>query len=207
MIYFIRDEATQHIKIGFTKGYGKDRLRELQTGCLGQLILLLEIRGSKQDETAWHDRFEAVRERGEWFRPVPELLQAIEEMKAAQAETVRRALSKLQEMDNSGVGWTDDEIISLRMLQIEEERQKLTARVRKVRKLVDALGPVVAFRQLHGILNALEMQVEDGNYHRRAVARLCEALLATAELYHIPKFLTKQLEEAIRSVKGDIQDI
>ena len=71
MIYFIRDEATQHIKIGFTAGDGEDRLRDLQTGCPGQLVLLLQIDGSKQDETAWHDRFADARLRdpGEWFKP------------------------------------------------------------------------------------------------------------------------------------------
>jgi hypothetical protein len=122
MIYFIRDEATQHIKIGFTAGYGEERLRDLQTGCPGQLVLLLQMDGSRQHETAWHERFAGARERGEWFRPVPELLQAIEEVKASQAETVRRVLRELQEMDNSGAsGLSAEEIEYLRVLQWEEE--------------------------------------------------------------------------------------
>ena len=41
--------------------------------------------------------------------------------------------------------------------------KSLTARVKKVRDLVDSLGWAVAFRKLHAILNALEMQVEDGD--------------------------------------------
>jgi len=57
--------------------------------------------------------------------------------------------------------------------------------VEPIRELVDSLRPPIAFRKLHGVLNALEMQVEDGRYDRRAVARLCEALLATAALYAI----------------------
>jgi hypothetical protein len=88
MIYFIRDEATQHIKIGFTAGDAADRLRDLQTGCPGQLVLLLQIEGSKQDETAWHDRFadSRVRDPGEWFKPLPELMLAIMEAKVLHLE-------------------------------------------------------------------------------------------------------------------------
>ena len=40
------------------------------------------------------------------------------------------------------------------------------------------------------------MQVDDGNFQRYAVTRLCEALLATAELYDVPDRLARQLEEA-----------
>ena len=88
MIYFIRDEATQNIKIGFTAREGADRLRDFQTGCPGNLVVLLEIEGSKQDETAWHNRFAnaRVRDRGEWFEPVPELMLAIMEAKVSQLE-------------------------------------------------------------------------------------------------------------------------
>ena len=88
MIYFMRDGGTQHIKIGFTASDGEDRLRDLQTGCPGQLVLLLQIEGSKQDETAWHECFAdaRVRDRGEWFKPLPELMLAIMEAKVLQLE-------------------------------------------------------------------------------------------------------------------------
>ena len=87
MIYFIRDEATRLIKIGFTAGDGEERRRELQTGCPGKLVLLLQMEGSKQEETAWHERFADDRDRGEWFRPETELLLAITEAKVSQLET------------------------------------------------------------------------------------------------------------------------
>jgi len=74
--------------------------------------------------------------------------------------------------------------------------KSLVSGVRKVRAAVEALGTPPAFRKLYGILNALEMQVEDGDYQRHAVTRLCEALLATAELYAIPEDLGGRLEEA-----------
>ena len=86
MIYFTRDEVTKLVKIGFTARDGEDRLRDFQTGCPGQLVLLLQIEGSKQDEAAWHERFAEARERGEWFQPVPELLLAITEAKVSQLE-------------------------------------------------------------------------------------------------------------------------
>lgn len=84
--------------------------------------------------------------------------------------------------------------------------KSLAARVKKVRELVDSLGSAVAFRKLHGILNALEMQVEDGNYQRHAVTRLCEALLATVELYGIPEPLTGQIEEAACALVTLVED-
>jgi hypothetical protein len=72
--------------------------------------------------------------------------------------------------------------------------KSVMARVKKLRQLVDSLGTAVTFRKLHGILDALEMQVDDGNYRRHAVTRLCEALLATAELYDIPEGIAGQIE-------------
>ena len=92
----------------------------------------------------------------------------------------------------------------------DEERmmagKSLMVRVDKVRELVGSFGPALLFRKLNGILNALEMQVEDGNYNRHAVSRLCEALLATAELYDIPYDLRGELEEAVCSVVALVED-
>ncbi len=74
-------------------------------------------------------------------------------------------------------------------------RGPLMTAVRGVREQLESLGPPIVFRKLHGILNALEMQVDDGDYQRQAVARLCEALLATAALYDIPEDKAGRLEE------------
>jgi hypothetical protein len=68
------------------------------------------------------------------------------------------------------------------------------AQVQQIRKLIELLGPPILFRKMIGIQNALEMQVEDGQYQRHAVVRLCEALLATAELYDVPGEVAEQLE-------------
>ena len=72
--------------------------------------------------------------------------------------------------------------------------------IRKVNELLETLGPPIVFRKMFGILNALEMQVEDGHYQRSAVARLCEALLACAELYDIPEQAEKRLEVLVREI-------
>ena len=69
------------------------------------------------------------------------------------------------------------------------------AAVQPIRQLLKSLGRPAAFRKLHGILNALEMQVEDGRFQKHAVARLCEALLATAELYPIDEEVARKLEQ------------
>jgi hypothetical protein len=84
--------------------------------------------------------------------------------------------------------------------------KSVAARVKKLRQLVDSLGTAVAFRKLHGILDAMEMQVDDGNYRRHAVTRLCEALLATAELYDIPEAIARQIEEAACALVTLVED-
>jgi hypothetical protein len=85
-------------------------------------------------------------------------------------------------------------------------RNPVWSAVQKVRRVLEALGPAAGFRKLHGILNALEMQVEDGHYQRHAVTRLCEAFLATRELYSIPHATSDQLEELACAVVSLVED-
>lgn len=77
MIYFIQDSGSLLIKIGFTQGESSKRLKELQTGNSSQLVLLTTMRGDKETESHLHDLFASARERGEWFRPVPELIRFV----------------------------------------------------------------------------------------------------------------------------------
>jgi hypothetical protein len=76
-------------------------------------------------------------------------------------------------------------------------RQTLNTLVDQIGTLLKSLGPARSYRKMHGIFNALEMQVEDGNYQRHAVARLGEALLATAELYDLREESAQDLEELV----------
>ncbi len=94
MIYFIRNEETNKIKIGYSKD-PEERLRTLQTGSSGKLTLLLAIEGTQQDETAWHDRFADARIQNEWFDPVPELFLVILEIKDTQLEDRGRLLFEI----------------------------------------------------------------------------------------------------------------
>jgi hypothetical protein len=84
--------------------------------------------------------------------------------------------------------------------------KSVIAKVKKLRQVVDSLGAAAAFRKIHIILEALEMQVDDGNYQRHAVTRLCEALLATAELYDLPERLARQLEDEACAVVTLVED-
>lgn len=78
MIYFIQAEGVGHIKIGFTdKDDAIIRLAELQVGSPVKLVLLGTIPGTMQDETDLHRRFASAHVIGEWFKPVPELMDLI----------------------------------------------------------------------------------------------------------------------------------
>ena len=84
-------------------------------------------------------------------------------------------------------------------------RDRVAAAVKHVRGLLESFGPAITFRKVYGILNALEMQVEDGRYQRHAVVRLCEALLAAAEVYDIPEDSARELEELVCEVVGLVE--
>lgn len=73
-IYFIQEEASGYIKIGFTAGPVLHRLSNLQSGNPSQLILLLTLEGGQERESSLHRQFGYFRERGEWFQPVWMLL-------------------------------------------------------------------------------------------------------------------------------------
>ena len=83
---------------------------------------------------------------------------------------------------------------------------RLLDSVRDIRKCVESFGPPITYRKLNGILNALEMQVEDGNYKRHAVVRLCEACLAAAELYSLPDGMPEQFESLTLRVVTLVED-
>lgn len=105
MIYFIQDASTLLIKIGFTDSAPEKRLAQLQTGCPGELMLLLMIEGGQNDEADLHERFDDLRERGEWFRPGPMLIGLMIDLRAKQhwAEGVDLARSQMGAMYATGV--------------------------------------------------------------------------------------------------------
>lgn len=75
-VYFIKDVDRNLIKIGFSINVFK-RLKELETGNAGNLVLLKKIKGTTKDEARLHRRFSHLRTRLEWFIVAEELTQFI----------------------------------------------------------------------------------------------------------------------------------
>lgn len=75
-VYFAQDPVSAEVKIGFSRNV-RSRLR-----ALGRSVrLLATIDGNREVESAIHHRFRHARVHGEWFRPIPELLSYIDEVK------------------------------------------------------------------------------------------------------------------------------
>jgi hypothetical protein len=76
MVYFIR-AADGMVKIGTSTNVLK-RVKDLASQSPVPLELVAVVPGNTTDEAALHDRFNDARDHGEWFRPVPELLEFID---------------------------------------------------------------------------------------------------------------------------------
>lgn len=72
MIYVAKDGSS--VKIGFTNRNVKQRLRELQTGSSGKLVLIGTFRGEQEDERKIHEQLEASHLHGEWFKITSQVL-------------------------------------------------------------------------------------------------------------------------------------
>jgi hypothetical protein len=74
-----------------------------------------------------------------------------------------------------------------------------------VRAVVASFGAPISFRKLYGILNAMEMHVEETPYSVEALQHLGKALEATARLYRIDQqqstTLTRALATFLRKVE------
>lgn len=90
MIYFIQDTSVLNIKIGYTAGDPESRRAALQTGSPAGLVLIGFIEGDQSFESYLHKRFVTARVHGEWFRPVPELIQFIVSTASTAAVQVAR---------------------------------------------------------------------------------------------------------------------
>ena len=66
-----------------------------------------------------------------------------------------------------------------------------------VRAVVASFGAPLLFRKLYGILNAMEMHVEETPYSVEALQHLGKALEATARLYQVDQQKRTQLERAL----------
>ena len=66
-----------------------------------------------------------------------------------------------------------------------------------IRAVVASFGAPIAFRKLYGILNAMEMHVEESPYSVEALQHLGKAVEATARLYQGDQKKHTQLEKAL----------
>ena len=67
MIYFIREEGSNYVKIGQTRMPG-DRLKELQISNPRELRVVKLFEAPSQAESILHAMFREERVRGEWFK-------------------------------------------------------------------------------------------------------------------------------------------
>ncbi len=72
-VYFIQRGDDGPVKIGLSKDAGR-RLKGLQTNHDAQLHIRRVFVGGAAEERALHERFAALRLKGEWFRPAEEIL-------------------------------------------------------------------------------------------------------------------------------------
>ena len=94
-VYFVQAQTLGFIKIGFAAD-AADRLRTLRVGSPDELTLLGSIYSAdaKALEASIHARFQAHRHHGEWFHPVPELLDFVSrEASSSSDEFVFEAMS------------------------------------------------------------------------------------------------------------------
>ena len=66
-----------------------------------------------------------------------------------------------------------------------------------VRSVVASFGAPLVFRKLYGILNAMEMHVEESPYSIEALQHLGKALEATSSLYQVDQHERTRLERAL----------
>jgi len=80
MIYFVKTEESNFVKIGYSKGDVRNRVRKFQTGCPELLTIIHWERGGYKDETEYHKLFKNSHYRGEWFRMEPEISEYLREV-------------------------------------------------------------------------------------------------------------------------------
>ena len=96
-VYFIQEEESGRIKIGFSEKHPKGRLNDFQTGNSNKLILLGYIEGTFQDESNLHQEFsqERIRKDNEWFKSSPRLKDRIKELVEKSIENKKKGIKGL----------------------------------------------------------------------------------------------------------------
>lgn len=83
VIYFIQDQDSLHVKIGFTSSDTPEgRLKAFQTGNSSRMVVLATMAGEMSDEQELHARFCEYKVAGEWFRPCLGIINLVAQAKA-----------------------------------------------------------------------------------------------------------------------------
>ena len=90
-VYLMQPEEGGLIKIGTTTHPLKLRKAALSRQVGKELCILAALPGSYKEEGDLHKRFDHLREVGEWFRPEPELLDYVQELRSAHPEALEEA--------------------------------------------------------------------------------------------------------------------
>lgn len=93
-VYFMRAGGSGPVKIGIAADVRR-RIQGMRTGSPEELSLLAVFAGGAKLEADLHARFAGARLRGEWFRPIPEIL----EHAKLGAEAARLVLAGIGESD------------------------------------------------------------------------------------------------------------
>jgi hypothetical protein len=75
----------------------------------------------------------------------------------------------------------------------------------EVRTVVASFGVPLSFRKLYGLLNAMEMHVEETFYSVEALQHLGKALEATARLYRIDQPKSTQLARTLATFLSKVE--
>ena len=93
-VYFIKEDDTGNVKIGFSSQHPKNRLKELQTGNSSQLSLIGYVDGDQYLEKELHNIFwkDRTRDSGEWFKMSPLLKEKIQSLLKEQSENINNKI-------------------------------------------------------------------------------------------------------------------
>ena len=96
-VYFIQEEETDRIKIGFSEKHPQGRLKEFQTGNSNKLNLIGFSEGTYEDETRLHKEFseERIGDGGEWFESSTKLKERVKALLEQSLEDKKRGINIL----------------------------------------------------------------------------------------------------------------
>jgi len=106
VVYFIRNERTQAVKIGFASDL-RSRFSAIKTSASDPVVIAAAIPGGAGTEKRLHDHFKELATQGEWFRDDPSLSSAIEAFAIAYdlADLIDAQLPEHLQESMRGVTW------------------------------------------------------------------------------------------------------